>query len=76
MITLDDLLPNERVRLLSFGRTHTQYRQKLLSFGLTIGVELQVVRVAPLGCPVQVDVRGTSLMLRKEEARFLEWERL
>jgi ferrous iron transport protein A len=44
--------------------------------GLTPGVELQVVRVAPLGDPVEVRVRGTSVSLRKDEAAALLVESL
>ena len=46
--------------------------ENLLSLGITPGVELAVIRVAPLGCPIQIEVRGTSLTLRKEEACQLE----
>lgn len=74
MITLNDLVPGDRVRLVDFGQTDTFYRRRLLSLGVTRGVELLVIRVAPLGCPVQVEVRGTSLALRKEEACYLQWE--
>ncbi len=76
MIKIADFVPGDRVRLLDFGQTDMLYRRRLLSLGITRGVELLVVRVAPLGCPVQVDVRGTSLALRKEEARYLQWERV
>lgn len=76
MLRIADLLKGDRVRLVSFGQTEPQYRRRLLSLGITRGVELTVVRLAPLGCPLQVDVRGTSLTLRKEEAAQLEWERL
>ena len=50
------------------------YRRKLLSMGLTPGVELEVVRVAPLGDRVRV--RGTSVTLRKDEAAALRMERI
>lgn len=73
---INDMVKGDRVRLIHFGATNSIYRRRLLSLGITQGVELSVVRVAPLGCPVQVDVRGTSLALRKEEAHFMEWERL
>ena len=76
MLTMADLVPGDRVRLVSFGETDMYYRQKLLSMGVTRGVELLVVRVAPFGCPVQVEVRGTSLTFRKEEASALCWERI
>ena len=76
MIKITDLTQGDRVRLVDFGQTDVLYRRRLLALGVTRGVELLVVRVAPLGCPVQVEVRGTSLALRKEEAGHLVWERI
>lgn len=71
-----ELIEGDRVRLLDFGQTHLLYKRRLLSLGITRGVELAIIRVAPLGCPIQVEVRGTALTLRKEEAGDLIWERL
>jgi ferrous iron transport protein A len=76
MISITDFTAGDRVRLLDFGQTDLSYRRKLLSLGLTRGSEMLVVRKAPLGCPVEVLVRGTLLALRKEEASSLVWERL
>ncbi|CEG55884.1 FeoA family protein [Legionella fallonii] len=73
---ISDLVQGDRVRLVDFGSTESQYRRRLLSLGVTRGVEFSVVRMAPLGCPVQIEVRGTSLTLRKEEASQLILERL
>ena len=71
MTRISDLAQGDRVRLLSFGATDIQYRRRLLSLGLTCGAEFSVIRKAPLGCPIQIDVRGTALTLRKEEAGCL-----
>tara|TARA_Y100000588_G_C13798766_1_gene729894 strand:- start:37 stop:276 length:240 start_codon:yes stop_codon:yes gene_type:complete len=71
-----DLTRGDRVRLTDFGQTHVEYRRRLLSLGLTRGAEILVVRKAPLGCPLQINVRGTSLTLRQEEASCLTWERI
>ncbi len=76
MINIADVVQGDKLRLVDFGQTDILYRRKLLSLGVTRGVELCVVRVAPLGCPVQMEVRGTSITLRKEEARYLQWERV
>lgn len=76
MVTIANLVKGDRVRLLDFGLTSAAYRQRLLSLGVTKGVEILVVRVAPLGCPVQIDVRGTSIALRKEDAIHLQLERV
>lgn len=76
MITTADLTKGDKVRLVDFGQTESGYRRKLLSLGITRGVELIVIRMAPLGCPIQVEVRGTMLTLRQDEACYLQWERL
>lgn len=73
---IKELKQGDRARLVDFGSTSMQYRRRLLSLGVTSGVEFSVVRIAPLGCPVQIEVRGTSLTLRKEEASQLVLERL
>jgi len=51
--------------------TVNSYRSKLLSFGLTKGTTLKVVRVAPLGDPLEIEIRGFHLTLRKEESDCL-----
>ncbi|TAL58281.1 MAG: ferrous iron transport protein A [Legionella sp.] len=73
---ISDLVCGDRVRLIDFGATDQQYRRRLLSLGVTSGVEFSVIRIAPLGCPVQIEVRGTFLTLRKEEAGQLLLERV
>jgi ferrous iron transport protein A len=69
-----DLNLGDCVRLIDFGQTDVFYRRILLSLGITKGVQVKVSRVAPLGCPIQIEVRGVSLALRKNEARHLRWE--
>lgn len=71
---LSDLKPGDQVTLVDFGLTNASYRRKLLSLGMTRGVKIKVLRIAPLGCPVLIEVRGTALSLRKEEALHLRWE--
>lgn len=73
---ISELVHDDTVRLLSFGATDTHYRRKLLSLGFTCGVHFKVIRKAPLGCPVQIEIRGTALTLRIEEASHLILERL
>ncbi|HAT1771473.1 TPA: ferrous iron transport protein A [Legionella pneumophila] len=73
---ISELKQGDKVRLVSFGTTDTQYRRRLLSLGITSGVEFSVVRMAPLGCPVEIEVRGTFLTLRKDEASQLVLEHL
>jgi ferrous iron transport protein A len=49
---------------------------RLLEMGLTPGVELAVVGVAPLGDPLELEVRGYRLSVRKSEAAKVDVERL
>ncbi len=76
MIKITDLTPGDTIRLHSFGDTNAHYRRRLLSLGVTRGLDFSVIRIAPLGCPILIEVRGTSLTLRKEEAIHLVLERI
>lgn len=48
------------------------YRKKLLALGLTPGVELTLKKVAPMGDPLELELRGYRLSIRKAEAEVLE----
>ena len=72
----DEIKAGDKVCLKDFGKTERRYRQRLMALGLTKGTEFTVTRFAPLGCPVQIEVRGFSLSLRKKEARYLVLEKL
>lgn len=74
MLMTTDLIPGQKARLISFGQADVVYRQKLLAFGVTCGVVVKVIHVAPLGCPILFEVRGAALALRKDEASHLQWE--
>lgn len=76
MVKITEFMCGDRLRLVDFGQTGDSYRRRLLSLGITRGVEMLVLKVAPLGCPILVEVRGTMIALRKEEACHLHWERL
>ena len=55
-----------------FSPADPAYRQKLLRMGLTRNTEFKVVRKAPLGGPIEIEVRGSRLVLRSDEANALE----
>ncbi len=75
-IMLKEMKAGDQGRVQGFAAGGQAYRRKLLAMGLTPGVEFQVVRVAPMGDPVEVRVRGTSVSLRKDEAATLNVERV
>lgn len=49
-------------------------KRRVMDMGLTKGVEVYVRKVAPLGDPVEVTVRGYELSLRKADAEMVEVE--
>ena len=49
-------------------------RRRIMDMGITRGVEIHVRKVAPLGDPVEVTVRGYELSLRKADAEMVEVE--
>lgn len=49
-------------------------RRRIMDMGITKGVEVYVRKVAPLGDPVEVMVRGYELSLRKADAGMIEVE--
>ncbi|MEA1946221.1 MAG: FeoA family protein [Thermodesulfobacteriota bacterium] len=61
---------NSRGKVIGFGTGEKAYKDKLLAMGLTKGAEFTVTRVAPLGDPVEINLRGFNLTLRKAEAEF------
>ncbi|WP_028450958.1 MULTISPECIES: FeoA family protein [Chitinibacter] len=54
-----------------FAPGNRSYRQRLLAMGVTPGAAFKVVRVAPLGDPYEIIIRGYTLTLRKHEAAML-----
>lgn len=47
-------------------------RRRIMDMGITKGVEITVRKVAPLGDPIEITVRGYELSLRKEDAENIE----
>ena len=49
-------------------------KRRIMDMGITKGVEVQIRKVAPLGDPIEVTVRGYELSLRKADAEMIEIE--
>ena len=65
---LGQLSVGDKAVVKGFVKGQKAYRSKLLAMGLTKGIQLELTRVAPLGDPLEINVRGFSLSLRKAEA--------
>ncbi len=71
---LKDMKIGDKARIVRLSSGEKGYRHRLISMGLIPGTELIVSRIAPLGDPVEIHVRGFALSLRKEEASVLQLE--
>ena len=73
--TLFDLVSGDVGRIVRIrGGGAKSIRQRLLDMGVTRGTEVRVERHAPLGDPVEVNIKGYHLALRMSEAREIEVE--
>ncbi len=73
MQTLRQIKPGASVRVAKIGGAGP-VKRRIMEMGITKGVEIFVRKVAPLGDPVEITVRGYELSLRKTDAELVEVE--
>ncbi len=73
---LNQLKIGQKARILRLLAGELVYRSRLISMGLLPGTVFEVTRIAPLGDPVEITVRGFALSLRKNEAAILQIEQV
>jgi Fe2+ transport system protein FeoA len=75
-VPLDRLPQSAKGAVTSIGGASTPLRQRLMELGITIGSEIEVIRKAPFGGPIEISVRGYRLSLRRTEAHIVMIDRL
>ncbi len=73
MKTLREAKPGETVKVVKLNGEGA-VKRRIMDMGVTKGVEIYIRKVAPLGDPVEVTVRGYELSLRKADAEIIEVE--
>lgn len=68
LLRLSSLEPGSCAIIEQLNGSSSKTRQRLLEMGMTRGTTIQVIRLAPLGDPIEISVRGYRLSLRKDEA--------
>lgn len=71
--TLDQLTPGQRAIVRKIRGTGP-IRRRLMDMGLVNGAEVEMLKTAPLGDPIEYKLQGYHLSLRKTEARNIEVE--
>lgn len=73
MRTLKDAKIGETVRVTKVGGEGA-IKRRIMDMGITKGVNIKIMKVAPLGDPVEITVRGYELTLRKSDCQNIEIE--
>lgn len=73
-MTLRDLKPGESGTVASIGEKGPM-RRRIMDMGVTPGTSIKVIKVAPLGDPIEINIRGYELSLRKDEAQHIVIEK-
>ncbi len=66
-----ELKAGDKAVVAGFFKGNPAYRKKLLVMGLTPGTPFEIVRIAPMGDPVEIMVRGYLVSLRRQEASLI-----
>jgi len=74
-MTLKEVRPGWTARVIRVGG-EGPLRRRIMDMGITRGARIFVRKVAPLGDPVEIVVRGYSLSLRKADAENIDVERI
>lgn len=75
MITLNNAVVGETYITKKIRGTGA-IRRRIMDMGITKGTELYIKKVAPLGDPVQITLRGYELTLRRQDAEIIEVEEI
>ncbi len=70
-MTLREMKPGQSGKVISIGESGP-LKRRIMDMGIKPGVEVKVVKMAPLGDPVEIRIRGYELSLRREEAARIE----
>jgi Fe2+ transport system protein FeoA len=74
-VSLASLIPGQKGKITAVNLPGAQ-KGRVMEMGLTIGTPVEVIKVAPLGDPVEYKVRGGHISLRKVEASSILVQRL
>lgn len=73
MRTLNEVAVGETVKVIMINGQGA-IKRRIMDMGITKGTDLFIRKVAPLGDPVEIMVRGYELSLRKEDGKIIEVE--
>lgn len=75
-VELNNLSIGEEAKITGYESGSEQYRAKLLAMGLIKGTVIKLKKIAPMGDPIEIEVKGYRLSIRKSEAKILKLRRV
>ncbi|HAX03659.1 MAG: hypothetical protein A2Y45_08930 [Tenericutes bacterium GWC2_34_14] len=72
--SLSMLKRGQRAKVIQLNITDKALRRRLLDMGITEGVVVKMKKIAPLGDPIDIELRGYELCLRKADLDMIEVE--
>ena len=73
MKTLKDLKIGETGRIVKIGAVG-DVKRRFMDMGITKGTSVKIIKIAPLGDPIEIEVRGYNLSVRKDDASKIDIE--
>ena len=71
---LSDLKVGQRAKVLKLNIDNRQIKRHLLDMGITRGVEVKIKKIAPMGDPIDLELRDYELCIRKADLKHIEVE--
>lgn len=71
---LDELKVGQKAKVLNLNVENKEIRRHLLDMGITRGVEVKIKKVAPMGDPIDIELRDYELCIRKADLSKIEVE--
>jgi len=73
---LSELKKGEKGEVVFINGVNNSLKRRMLDMGITKGVVVSVKKVAPLGDPIDIELRGYELCLRKNDLSYIEVNKL
>ena len=69
---LNELNKGDVAKVVSVSATSSELRRRMLDMGITKGVIIKIKKIAPFGDPIDIELRGYELCLRKDDLKNIE----
>lgn len=71
---LSKLKKGQKAKVVQLNTVDKSLRRRLLDMGITEGVQIKIKKIAPLGDPIDIELRGYELCLRKKDLELIDVE--